>query len=286
LYPFPSALGNLHVPRCTSETGCFEISLAYASDDIAVSTGAGTTSFEEGDTGGWQVPGAPPPGTFNLNDWFVGTAADRPPPFGATIHATLERQGEIVAFLESIAGEYPFRDLGAIVHDHPAVFFALENQTRPTYHGQSFGFFDGGATLVVHELAHQWFGDRVLVNGWQHIWLNEGFASYMEWLAGLGRGRALEGPRREELGGAHPARRGRAQKTAALRRAGRGGGGARRRGRRDRQLAACLRRPQDLEAHRRPRRGARAHRVSARRSGFPDGVSGMASTVTRRRGSL
>ena len=35
--------------------------------------------------------------------------------------------------------------------------------------------------LVIHELAHQWFGDSLSVN-WPNIWLNEGFATYAEWL--------------------------------------------------------------------------------------------------------
>jgi aminopeptidase N len=34
----------------------------------------------------------------------------------------------------------------------------------------------------VHELAHQWFGDSVALAEWKHIWLNEGFAQYSEWL--------------------------------------------------------------------------------------------------------
>ena len=39
-----------------------------------------------------------------------------------------------------------------------------------------------GDSVVVHELAHQWFGDSLALAGWQHIWLNEGFATYAEWL--------------------------------------------------------------------------------------------------------
>ena len=39
-----------------------------------------------------------------------------------------------------------------------------------------------GDSVVVHELAHQWYGDSLAVAAWQHIWLNEGFATYAEWL--------------------------------------------------------------------------------------------------------
>jgi aminopeptidase N len=34
----------------------------------------------------------------------------------------------------------------------------------------------------VHELAHQWYGDSVAVRRWSEVWLNEGFATYAQWL--------------------------------------------------------------------------------------------------------
>lgn len=40
-----------------------------------------------------------------------------------------------------------------------------------------------GRDLIAHELAHQWFGDKVTCGSWQDVWLNEGFATYMAGLA-------------------------------------------------------------------------------------------------------
>ena len=88
------------------------------------------------------------------------------------------RTAEMIDFFETVFGPYPFETYGVVVHDVP-LGFALETQTLSVF-GNSFT----GEGVAAHELAHQWFGDSVSVASWQHIWLNEGFATYAEalWL--------------------------------------------------------------------------------------------------------
>ncbi|MDP1165348.1 M1 family aminopeptidase, partial [Klebsiella pneumoniae] len=71
---------------------------------------------------------------------------------------------------------YPFEETGAIVDDMPQAGFSLETQTKPVYSAIR------SESTIAHELAHQWFGDSVSVEKWNHIWLNEGFATYSQWL--------------------------------------------------------------------------------------------------------
>ncbi|MGW0330468.1 M1 family metallopeptidase [Streptomyces sp. NPDC003011] len=88
----------------------------------------------------------------------------------------LARIPEIMRWAEEAFGPYPFSSTGAIVDREGDAGYALETQNRPVFPGAP-----DTATLV-HELAHQWYGNSVTPKTWRDMWLNEGFATYAEWL--------------------------------------------------------------------------------------------------------
>ncbi|MGI5455836.1 M1 family metallopeptidase [Streptomyces sp. CA-249302] len=88
----------------------------------------------------------------------------------------LAKLPEIMEWEEYNFGPYPFSSTGAIVDRGEDAEYALETQNRPVFPGAP-----DTATLV-HELAHQWYGDSVTPKTWRDMWLNEGFATYAEWL--------------------------------------------------------------------------------------------------------
>jgi aminopeptidase N len=88
----------------------------------------------------------------------------------------------MLQFLSSWFGKYPFSTYGIIVPDGGPRGLAFEAQTFSLIASDLFGDPQISSAILAHELAHQWFGDSVSPGDWSETWLNEGFATYAEWL--------------------------------------------------------------------------------------------------------
>lgn len=121
--------------------------------------------------------------TIAIDRWAVerSTLADGTPvvhayaPGAEQARRHQDKLPEVLDFLAGKFGPYPFKTAGGIFLADD-IGFSLETQTRPIYAGWA------DLDTVVHENAHQWFGNSVTLENWADICLNECFASYAQWL--------------------------------------------------------------------------------------------------------
>ncbi|MFI1700149.1 M1 family metallopeptidase [Streptomyces bobili] len=169
-----------------------------ASYDIQVTVPQGLTAVSNGElrsertTGGrttfaWRTaePMASYVATLAIGRYTVtrSTTGDGVPVYvavdpaqAAASRTALARLPEVMEWAAYNFGPYPFSSTGAIVDRPSDSAYALETQNRPVFPGAP------AIDLLVHELAHQWFGNSVTPRTWRDMWLNEGFATYAEWL--------------------------------------------------------------------------------------------------------
>ncbi|QEC67596.1 M1 family metallopeptidase [Panacibacter ginsenosidivorans] len=82
----------------------------------------------------------------------------------------------ILPWFEKHIAPYPYKKLANV--QSKTVFGGMENASAIFYFENSVT--DKGLEgLLVHEITHQWFGDNATEKDWSHLWLSEGFATYM-----------------------------------------------------------------------------------------------------------
>jgi aminopeptidase N len=176
-----------------SDKATYRISLTTASALTAIAngelvsqrTGAGTTT--------WVYSQREPTATYlvtvQIGRYDLAELGGGPVPQRAAIPARLarpfahdfDRQGAMLLAFEELFGPYPFADYTVVVVDEE-LEVPLEAQGLSIFGANHVDGRRGHERLVAHELAHQWFGNSLTIGSWRDIWLNEGFASYSEWL--------------------------------------------------------------------------------------------------------
>ncbi len=86
------------------------------------------------------------------------------------------RAGEMLRYYTKRFGPYPFTKLALV--QSSTRFGGMENAGAIFFAEQSIGAPGSIEETVAHEIAHQWFGDWLTPEDWQHLWLSEGFATY------------------------------------------------------------------------------------------------------------
>ena len=84
---------------------------------------------------------------------------------------------DILAFYSNYIGPYPYRKLASV--QSKTIFGGMENASAIFYFENSVTGKQEEEALIAHETVHQWFGNMATEKSFAHLWLSEGFATYL-----------------------------------------------------------------------------------------------------------
>ena len=186
---FPS---NDH-PR---DKASFSFRIDAPSELLAVANGVLTRKSERGDRTIWHYWQRQPMATeliqLAVGDYdFISRGSHHgvdvrdvtAPALTGLVGPLLAVEIDHIDWMQELVGRYPFDLYGSLVVD-VELGFALETQTLSIFDRLWFTEFGRGVwdPTMLHELAHAWFGDSVAPNEWSDLWLNEGHASWYEFI--------------------------------------------------------------------------------------------------------
>ena len=174
-----------------SDPAQLELTLDVPAPLEAVASGKETGRWTEGgrNYSSWQATADAPTYTmaFAAADFhFVDTTAVDVPVRYALLEqhkssaAFLRRTPSVLEFFSDVIGPYAFESYSVV--EVPIGFGGMENASSPFLSDNLFDEpSDAGSaeSVQVHEAAHMWFGDRVVIQDWRHLWISEGFATYL-----------------------------------------------------------------------------------------------------------
>lgn len=88
-----------------------------------------------------------------------------------------EATANVLHYMITTIGEYPFQKLANV--ESKTKYGGMENASNIFYNELVVDGNKNIESLIAHEVAHQWFGNAVSEKDWEHIWLSEGFSTYL-----------------------------------------------------------------------------------------------------------